>query len=153
MQDSKKLQTSNGKNGRLIAELIADGNIHGRCLMMGNILIASRDDACRNKLLKIFTGKGLSVHSVWEDTDLLIEVLERDYDLIIYDLELSDLNGFKMVKIIRKMRPKLALFVVSGNPSKELGGKILQEGVAYYALKPIDPNAIKEALFTALKHS
>jgi DNA-binding NtrC family response regulator len=85
--------------------------------------------------------------------DLLLEVLENDYNLIIFDLEISKLNGLKTVKILRKIRPKVSLVVISGDPSKELGGKILQEGVAYYAIKPINPEAISGTIFKALKEN
>lgn len=119
--------------------------------MQEKILIACQDDACRNQLLELLSKTSLSIHSVWEDTDLLLELLERDYRVIIYDLEFSTFNGLKMVKIIRKIRPKIALIVISKNSDKELGGKILQEGVVYYGVKPINPNAVKEAISSILK--
>lgn len=120
--------------------------------MEGRILIACQDDVCRNKLLKVLAGRGLTIHSVWEDADLLLEVLDRDYHVIIYDLEVPNLNGIKMVRILRKIRPKVALVVISSDPSKQLGGKILHEGVAYYAVKPVNPEAISKAVSSALNN-
>ncbi len=95
------------------------------------------------------------MHSVWQDADLLMEVLERDYDVVFYDLEISNLNGdaFKMIKILRRIRPKLSLIVISNDSSKEVGGKILQEGITYYALKPINLHAMTEALSMVLKQN
>ena len=119
--------------------------------MENKILIACSDDACRNKILKLVTGKGLYIHSVWEDADLLLEILDRGYDIIIYDLDLSQFNGLKMVKIIRKIRPKVSLIVITKDPSKELGGKVLQEGVAYYTVKPINPEVVWETMVKFLK--
>ncbi|MFQ5824788.1 MAG: response regulator [bacterium] len=119
--------------------------------MEGKILIACVDDDCRDNLLKLLTDRGLTLRTIRKDVDLLLEVLERDYDVIIYDLEISRFNGLKMVKILRKIRPKVSLVVISNNPSKEMGGRILQEGVAYYAVKPINHEAIKEAVLAALK--
>ncbi|MFQ5770456.1 MAG: response regulator [bacterium] len=119
--------------------------------MEGKILIACRGDECRAKLLNLLTSPRLTLRAICEEADLLLEMLERDYHVIIYDLEISKLDGLKMVKILRKIRPKVALVVISRNPSKELGGKILQEGVAYYGVKPINPEAIKEAVLSALK--
>ncbi|MFQ5771343.1 MAG: response regulator [bacterium] len=117
--------------------------------MQGKILIACCDE-CRNNLLKLLTCRNLTINSIWEDADLLLEVLERDYGVIIYDLEISKLDGLKMVKILRKIRPKVSLVIISNDPSKELGGKILQEGVAYYAVKPMNPEAIIETVFNSL---
>lgn len=118
--------------------------------MDGKIVIACVDDECRTHLLAALKPHGLSFHSVSEDADLLLEVLEKDFDIIIYDLEIANLDGVKMVKILRKIRPKVALVVISNDPSTELGGKILQEGVAYYAVKPINPEAVKGAVLSAV---
>ncbi len=119
--------------------------------MEGKILIACLDDDCKKQILDLLKNRDLTVHSVWEDADLLLEVLEKDYDVIIFDLGISKLDGLKMVKILRKIRPKVALVVISSDPSKELGGKILQEGVAYYGVKPINPEVIGEAIQNVLQ--
>jgi len=118
----------------------------------GKILLACNDDACRNKLLELFEGKSLTIQSVWNEPDLLLEILDTDYDAIIYDLELSDFDGVKMVRIIRRIRPKVALIVISTQSSTHFGGKVLQEGVAYFAVKPINHNAVYVALQKALNN-
>ncbi|MFQ5602447.1 MAG: response regulator [bacterium] len=125
-------------------------NVGGTPKIIGKILIACGDEVCRSKLLNVISGKGLYLNSVWEDADLLLEVLDRDYDVIVYDLDISDFNGLKMVRIIRKIRRKVSLMVISKNPSNELGGKVLQEGIAFHAVKPIDLAEVEEALFTLL---
>ena len=114
--------------------------------MDGKILISCRDEECRNLLLNLFSGKELQLSTVVDDADFLLEVLERDYQVIIYDLDDSTINGLKMVRILRKIRPKVSLVVISNNASKKLGGKILQEGVAYYAVKPIITDAIEQVV-------
>lgn len=116
--------------------------------MNWRILIAFRNDDCRRNLIRLFASRGVLAQSVWTDADLLLEVLERDYDVIFYDLEMSRLNdhGFKIVKILRRIRPKVSLVVISDDLAVELRGKILREGVAFYALKPINSDAIEEAL-------
>lgn len=137
--------------GRLeVAAEMDRKNVGGTPKIIGKILIACGDEVCRSKLLNVISGKGLYLNSVWEDADLLLEVLDRDYDVIVYDLDISDFNGLKMVRIIRKIRRKVSLMVISKNPSNELGGKVLQEGIAFHAVKPIDLAEVEEALFTLL---
>lgn len=118
--------------------------------MHGKILIACRDKSCRKQLLNLFAIEGCTVNSILDETDLLLEILDRDYDVLIYDLAQSKFNGLKSVKILKKIRPKLSLVVISDNPSKEFGGKVLQEGVVYYDVKPIHSEAIKQAVFNCL---
>jgi len=117
----------------------------------GNILIASRDEACRVELLEWLSHEDVTIHSVCEEADLLLEVLERDYDVIIYDLQGAKLDGLKMVRILRKMRPKVALIAFSDDPSTDLGGRVWHEGVVYYAVKPLNLDAIKMAVMGAMR--
>lgn len=114
------------------------------------VVVACLDDSCRAVLLKLFTTQGLAVQTVRRDIDLLTKIIEEDYDIIFYDLEISNTDGVKIVKILRRIRPKNPLVVISNDSSIELGGKILQENVAYYALKPINPDAIGQALFAVM---
>ncbi|NIR50045.1 response regulator [candidate division KSB1 bacterium] len=118
--------------------------------MKGNILIACRDNECRIHLLRMLSKPTVTVDSVTEDEDVLLQMLEKDYDALIVDLDMLSFDGLKMVKILRRMRPKVPLVVISNDPSKELGGKILQEGVIYYAVKPVHLEAVKQAVLNCL---
>lgn len=111
--------------------------------MVAKVLLACREDDCRDKVLTICRESGIPAQLVWDDTDLLLEILEKDYPVVIYDFNFSQLDGMKMIKIIRKIRPKVKLIVLSSDPDPTLVGKILQEGVAYFSVKPINPAAMK----------
>jgi len=120
-------------------------------LMAGKVLIACRQAMCRGMLRATLTTAGLAVCDVSKDSDFLLKMLEGDYDVLLYDTEKSGEEGLKMVKIIRKIRPKASVIVLSDNPSKTFGGQILQEGVFYYAVKPVSYDTIKQAVLCGLK--
>jgi DNA-binding response OmpR family regulator len=114
------------------------------------VLVACRDELCLERLKELLSFEQLTFITIDEDTDLLLEILDRDYALIIYGLEKSDPQGLKMIRILRKMRPKVPLIVISDDPCEELGGKVLHEGVIHYAVRPFNPAAIKNAITTAI---
>ncbi len=118
--------------------------------MKGNILVFCRDEACFNKLMELLRSRNLQTTRVEDEADLLLALLENQYGVVIYDLENSNLDCVKMVKIIRRVRPKIPLLAISNDHSRELGGRILQEGVAYYAVKPIDMSIVSEAIVAAM---
>ena len=120
--------------------------------MKGKILITSHDDDSCRLLLKLFSSEFLTVTCISDEADLFLETLEHDYNLIIYDTENSTLDSLKVIKILRKMRPKIALVVISNDPSKKLGGEFLQESVIYYDIKPFNPNALKGAVLQSLSN-
>ena len=109
-------------------------------------MVASRDEACQKNLFETFKDQKLTIHCAPDEAGLLLTLLENDYDALIYDLEFSQLDALKMVKILRKIRPKLSLVVLSSDASKELGGRVLQEGVAYFGIKPIHTQVLRNVL-------
>ncbi len=115
--------------------------------MERKILLASRHEELRAALRRDLR-PGFKIKWIHAHADLLLEILEHDYDAIIYDLEISNGNGEKIVKIIKKIRPKVKLIVLSDDPSTELGGRILQQGVAYYGVKPVSTESIKQVLLS-----
>ena len=118
--------------------------------MESKILVASRDEDCHKNLHEMFKDRQITIHTVSDEADLLLALLDGDYNALIYDLEFSALDSLKMVKILRKLRPKISLVVLSNDSSKELGGKVLQEGIAYYGIKPIYSQTISRVLSNVL---
>ena len=118
--------------------------------MKKKIIISCRDQKCLEGLREILAELNLEITAVESHADLLLEVLNRDYDTAIYGFDNAKGIGLKIVKILKKIRPKVPLIVISDDPSSALGGKVLQEGVAYYALKPLNPEAMRNAVRNAL---
>jgi len=119
---------------------------------MASILVLCHDSNCYDELIKGFSAadEDIDVTRVESEGPFLLELLEQDYDAALLDLEHSKLGGLNAVRITRRIRPKLPLLVLSHDASKTLGGQVLQEGVAYYEIKPVDPTAIKNALIRTL---
>lgn len=96
------------------------------------------------------SGKEAELVILSNHIDLLLFLLEHDCLAAIYGLESPSEVGLKVVQILRRIRPKLPLIVISDEATREVGGKILQEGVNYYALKPISPEQFHQVMTTVL---
>jgi DNA-binding NtrC family response regulator len=123
---------------------------YGDYQLIKKVLIACCNDQCRATLIRLLAGLELDVHTVSEGPDVLLQIIDDNYDVIVYDLEFSKLNGFKMIKIIRKIKPRMPLIVISNLLSLELGGRILQEGAHFYEFKPINPAAMQAVICNLL---
>lgn len=79
-----------------------------------------------------------------------IELLEkRDFDVIMTDLNMPDLNGIEMVRRSRAIRPLTEIIVVTGDDSSERAVEAIREGAFDYILKPVD----FDKLFTAVRNA
>jgi len=56
----------------------------------------------------------------------------------------------QQVKIIKRIKPKIPLIVISDDIESVEGGKIYEEGVFHLAQKPIDKNIIKEIISASI---
>ena len=127
-----------------------DRNLEGERDVTHKVLVVCRDKDCQDSLSKMMSDEVFDIHFLLGKEDMLLEIMERDYDLIVYGLEADDYSDLKIIKILKKVRPKVPVIVISSESSSELGAKILQEGVVYFAVKPYNPEAVKSVIYNTL---
>jgi len=118
----------------------------------GIILIGTSDGEMQ-ELLPGFIARNFDMGSlcVSETSDLLLEILDKQIDLTIIDLNLSGLPIEKTIQIIKKCRPGVPVIVLSDDYSVATGSRIMEQGVFYYVYKPLDMVLFRETVESALK--
>lgn len=114
------------------------------------VLIAASERSTRQEILDHLSVQGYQVIAVERGGDALLAVTEGNISLAILDISVQEPSGAKTVEILRKMRPRLPVIVISGDPSVEAGRQILQHGVFYYFLKPLDLDELDQIVRIAL---
>ncbi len=114
------------------------------------VLIASDDADCGKRLKAALPKERWAVVLETEGAEALVSILERPFDMAVIDLALSDMEGRQVIRIIRRSRPKIPLVVISDDASVETRASVMQEGVVYYSVKPLDPAEILQALQAAV---
>jgi len=122
---------------------------------MGNsrtptILVATSDAATRQHLVDYLAAAGYPLRVVERGSDVLLAVAEDAAHLVILDLAIGEPSGASTVEIVRKMRPRLPVIVLSADHSVETGRQILQHGPLYYLLKPFNPDDLIQIVRIAL---
>ena len=119
-----------------------------------SILFAGSDEGMKGQVAEVLDGIATySLTWVGESGDLLLKILDKDIDLAIIDENLAGLAGSKLIKIIKKSRPRIPLIIISTGNSKEELARVLEQGVHYFILKPINGQELKEAVASGLKIS
>ncbi len=83
---------------------------------------------------------------------------QHDFDLLVCDLNIPNINGFQLINRFRSIRPELAIIVVSGHAERQdLITLINQEHIDFFIDKPWENenllSCIKDVLHkTTLKH-
>lgn len=114
------------------------------------VLIVTSELSIREQILSRVSAKGYEAVAAERGCDALLAVVEQDVGLVILDLSIDEPSGVKTVEILRKIRPRLPLVVLSGDQSLETGRQVLQHGVFYYLLKPLDLEELGQIVQIAL---
>jgi DNA-binding NtrC family response regulator len=118
------------------------------------ILCAIADDDLKDHIFKAF--KDMETYSLtWvEDCgNLLLKVLDTDIDLVIIDETLPGITGSTLVEIVKKTRPRIPLIVIASGSSRQEFTKVLEQGIFYFIIKPINGEELRQAVDSGLKKS
>lgn len=82
-------------------------------------------------------GRSYELRDVSRLTDAFKLLAQEDFDLIILDLNLLDMNGTTSVEVLHAEAPDTPIIVYSGMDSLSLRRKALESGAARYLVKGV----------------
>jgi DNA-binding NtrC family response regulator len=82
--------------------------------------------------------------------NFLLGLQENDYQIAIFDCIHMDSENLKWIKVVRKVRPKIPLIILSDEVDQKTGGKVYEEGIFYRCVRPVDKNMLRDILDAAL---
>jgi len=117
-----------------------------------SILFASTDGNVKEQVFQALDG--IETYSlVWVDNsgDLLINTLDKEIDLAVIDENLDGMAISKLIEIVKKSRPRIPLIIISSDNSREELTRVLEHGIFYFIIKPINSTELREAVESVLK--
>ncbi len=116
------------------------------------ILIGSKNSLIVPDIEEAVVGLAVNVQAEHKIEDFLLNVQEKDYQVIIFDMNISPDETIKTIRLIRRMRPKIPLIVLVDKIDKKSGGQILSEGVFHLLQSPPSRENLQTTLITALRN-
>lgn len=113
----------------------------------GRILVADDHDEFRIPLSDWFRGLGFEVDQAARYEDVLTQVKEKAYGLLIADLNLAEDNSLDVIREIKEMGARTH-FCIMSSPEMLLNhaGEIENEEISMVFAKPLDMNEIEQFL-------
>jgi CheY-like chemotaxis protein len=114
-----------------------------------NILVAEDNFVNRTLLKKIFEKLGYAADMVQDGKEAIEAIGKKYYDLVILDIEMPEINGIDVTRIIRKQfdkkdRPYVVALTASSLPGeKEL---FIESGMNDYIAKPFSIESVEMLL-------
>jgi LmbE family N-acetylglucosaminyl deacetylase/CheY-like chemotaxis protein len=107
------------------------------------ILIVEDDDFLAEAIEALLRSLG-EVTRTARAEDALRLVGEREWDVVVSDIELPGISGLEFVERSKSARPELSILILSSHASFDFAVTALRAGAADYMTKPADPGALVE---------
>ena len=119
--------------------------------VLANILIVEDDRNTREGLSRVLIKEGYQVILSDDGNDALRKVRRENLDLILTDLKLPGADGLKILKEAKKLRPEIAVILITAYGTIESAVEAMREGAEDYLTKPINVGHLRHLVRKALE--
>ncbi|NOY57869.1 MAG: response regulator [Calditrichaeota bacterium] len=114
--------------------------------MSSSIVIASDDPEVANVIVNILGKKNYFMLITNSKLQALWKLLNQELRCLIYDFELESDSNITFINIIKSVRPRLPIIVLSPDNSPEMIKQLTEAGIFYYALKPLIKDEMEQLI-------
>ena len=111
-----------------------------------NILIVEDDACCAESVGEIIERWGHNVDQAKTGKDALKKVSKKEFDLVLLDIFLPDIQGHELIPQLKKLCPETGIVTMTGYNSRELEMKVREQGVLYYMIKTFEMKDLQSLL-------
>lgn len=113
-----------------------------------NFLVVDDEIEILKFIDKALTKNGYNVTTTTNPFEVNDILKNGDFDIAIVDLRMPDIDGMKLLEIIKKDFPKIEVIIITAHATIETAIECLKKGADDYLIKPFE---IKELLTTVAK--
>ncbi len=120
--------------------------------MPKNILIIDDEATLRDRLAGVLREEGWHVHTAQDGGTALKEASEGDFDLVVCDLILPEINGIEVLKRVKEINPDIPFIMITAYPTVENAVEAMKIGAKDYLVKPFRFDEIILRIRNILNH-
>ncbi len=122
------------------------GNVSRAGAIAGRALVADDSRSIREVMTRILARAGYIVDVAEDGAHALEMFQELDYDILITDLEMPQLDGFGLIEQVRQKDERTPIIIVSSRATSANKQRAKKLGVLTFVAKPVTRRKIVEAL-------
>jgi len=97
------------------------------------------DEICYvNVLANRLSKRNITATKSYSGTEAIQKLRDRDFDVVVLDLKLEDMDGIEVLKVMKKMVPDLSVIMLTGHGSEQAAKDGIKEGAFDYLTKPCE---------------
>ena len=115
------------------------------------ILVIEDEDLVRQSYNDMFSNFGYEVESVPNGREGMSRITKQDYDIVVTDLNMPEMNGIDVLKYIKKKKPYIEVIVITGYATLENAIEAMKVGAYDYFAKPVDIEHVRIVISKCVK--
>jgi DNA-binding NtrC family response regulator len=115
------------------------------------ILLIEDEEISRESLTRLLKSAGYPVKGVASGEKALQSLAMEQFDIIVTDLFLPDINGIDILKKVKETSPQIEVILITGHASAETAVKAMKEGAFDYITKPLNFDELQIILTKAVE--
>ncbi len=110
------------------------------------VLIVDDEDDFRETIVKRLNARKIQAEGAASGVKALEVLKDKDFDVIVLDVKMPDMDGIETLRHIKKMKPEIEVIMLTGHASVEFGLKGMQLGAFDYVMKPAPLNELLDTI-------
>jgi DNA-binding response OmpR family regulator len=102
------------------------------------LLIVDDEVGFVNILAKRLRRRNMEVTSAYTGTEAIQILRKQDFDVAVLDLKMEEMDGIEVLKIFKKMDPKMVVIMLTGHGSEQATREGIEFGAFDYLTKPCE---------------
>lgn len=102
------------------------------------LLIVDDEVGFVNILAKRLSRRNMEVTSAYTGTEAIQILRKQDFDVAVLDLKMEEMDGIEVLKIFKKMDPKMVVIMLTGHGSEQAAREGIEFGAFDYLTKPCE---------------
>ena len=117
------------------------------------ILVVDQDDEARERTAGLLSEAGYAVTGIQNGQEAYETTMLDDFDMILCDLWLVDMDGFEMIDAVRKSGVDCPIAVLTSHVTRDMVKELAASKVSRIFVKPAKPALITEFVAATVKRS
>lgn len=106
------------------------------------LLLVDDEEAYVNVLANRFQRRNIETTKTYSGTEALQAMRNHEFDVAVLDLKMADMDGIEVLKIFKRIDPRMEVIMLTGHGSAEAAKQGIEEGAFDYLMKPCEFNAL-----------
>ena len=114
--------------------------------MPAKVLIVDDEKDFLDIMAERMGARGMAVSTATSAENAIKMVLKEDYDAVIMDLMMPEMDGFKALKLFKETKPDVPIILLTANLTEEKCIEAIKMGAMDVIEKPADLNLLTQKI-------